>query len=451
MSSDRDLSARIFAAAVTIAVGISTAGPVGAASTRVHAAGPRSVTAAGTVNVLHSFSGAPTDGANPQGGLQYALSVVNGTLKATLFGATPNGGAHNDGIIFAQGTQTGSTFKDIFDFSGANGATPAGGLGGIIENYNFGGKFFGVSSSGGTKGLGTIYEATANGAQTVLYSFTGWGDGANPVGRLVFKHGKFYGTTSAGAKGYGTVFSYSPAAGFHTLHVFANGNDGARPLAGLALRLTIPAANAKARSAATLGRTIDPQRADESFVDRDLYGTTSIGGAGGLGSGTIFKISPLGTFTTLFTFSDSAAAPGAIPSAELATDFNGNLYGSTVNGGSGGLGEIFELTAGGTFGVIHDFEIDPNTGIAATGANPLAPLTILNNNVLYGTTSIGSLNGLGNVFSISNGAFALKYEFAGSDGASPQGNLVDGLDGNLYGTTSDGGAFGLGTIFAIGE
>jgi uncharacterized repeat protein (TIGR03803 family) len=285
----------------------------------------------------------------------------------------------------------------------------------------------------------------------VLYSFTGASDGAYPVGRLLYFNGSFYGTTSAGALGSGTVFRYTAKSGLQTLHQFTGGNDGATPLAGLALRLTIPQHETKARSQALAGRTIDAGRADKSYVDPNLYGTTSNGGAGGAGNGTLFSISPNGTVTTLFTFMDTVAAPGATPSAELATDFNGNLYGTTATGGSAGLGEVFIYSAQQKFGVVHDFAVDAGSGLATTGANPLAQLTVAFNGALYGTTSSGSFNGLGNVFRIDANGIALMHEFAGSDGAAPQGKLVDGLDGNLYGTTSSGGGNGLGEIFAIGE
>jgi hypothetical protein len=75
----------------------------------------------------------------------------------------------------------------------------------------------------------------------------------------------------------------------------------------------------------------------------------------------------------------------------------------------------------------------------------------LSNGNIYGTTSSGSANGLGNVFEITSNGFALKYEFSGPDGATPQAGLVDGLDGTLYSTTSAGGANGVGEIFNIAE
>jgi uncharacterized repeat protein (TIGR03803 family) len=222
-------------------------------------------------------------------------------------------------------------------------------------------------------------------------------------------------------------------------------------LAGLSLRVTIPDSAKSARAATLVGRTIDPNFAPAAFVDPYLYGTTSNGGAAGTGNGTIFRISPSGSLKTLFTFTDSTTAPGATPSAELVTDFDGNLYGTTLSGGSAGIGEVFAYSLKGGLRVLHDFATDPVTGLASTGANPLAPLTIAFDGTIYGTTSGGSANGLGNVFKINAGVFALAYEFSGPDGASPEGKLIDGLDGNLYSTTYAGGANGLGTVFAIGE
>jgi uncharacterized repeat protein (TIGR03803 family) len=214
------------------------------------------------------------------------------------------------------------------------------------------------------------------------------------------------------------------------------------------LRVTIPANNVAARNKTLSGRAIDARLAPSNFVDPNLYGTTSNGGANG-GVGTIFSISPSGTLTTLYTFNDGTK-PGATPAAELVSDFNGNLYGTTSSGGSAGLGEVFEYS-GGQVSVIHDFGVDPVSGVETTGATPLAPLTILSNGNIYGTTSGGSANGLGNVFEITNNSFVLKYEFSGPDGATPQAALVDGLDGTLYSTTTAGGANGVGEIFNIAE
>jgi uncharacterized repeat protein (TIGR03803 family) len=201
------------------------------------------------------------------------------------------------------------------------------------------------------------------------------------------------------------------------------------------------------------GGSIDASRVPSQFIDPALYGTTSNYGAKGAGNGTIFKITDDGQFTTLFTFTDTAAAPGSVPLAALTTDLNGNLYGTTSTGGSAGLGEVFEYSAGGTFSVVHDFGLDVN-GNPATGANPASPVTLLLDGSLVGTTVSGSLLGQGVVYKITpKGAFKLEYAFGTTptDGSGPVGPLIDGLNGKLYGTTVNGGVNGLGTVFEISQ
>lgn len=184
----------------------------------------------------------------------------------------------------------------------------------------------------------------------------------------------------------------------------------------------------------------------------NFYGTTFCGGLGprgancnGGGSGTLFEITPGGKLTTLYSFcSETNCADGGEPSAGLVIGPNGSLYGTTFVGGSSSLGTLFEFSAAGKLTVLHNF---------TTGEEGVITLMLAGDGSLYGTTSYG-YNGGGKIFRLSpSGDFTTIYGFCSltgcADGSSPQEPLVQGSDGNLYGTASSGGATGNGTIFKI--
>jgi uncharacterized repeat protein (TIGR03803 family) len=202
------------------------------------------------------------------------------------------------------------------------------------------------------------------------------------------------------------------------------------------------------------------------FAGLVLSGTTLYGAAqdgGNWGKGTVFAVNTDGTaFTTLHSFTPTSGnsnvnSDGAIPQGTLIVASN-TLYGTTIAGGSGGVGAVFAVNIDGNgFVTLHSF-----TGLLATGegAYPYAGL-ILSGDTLFGTTSEGGSAGNGTVFAINtNGTgFRTVYSFAASrtntsglytnsDGASPSAGLI--MNGNtLYGTTSAGGSAGKGTVFAI--
>lgn len=183
-----------------------------------------------------------------------------------------------------------------------------------------------------------------------------------------------------------------------------------------------------------------------SAPDGNLYGTTEQGGANNYG--TVYSVSTNGAFSTLYSF--TGGSDGANPYASLALGRDGNLYGTTLNGGSSHYGTIFKITPGGALTPLHSF-----TG-GNDGAIPYGALVQAANGNLYGTASAGGGNGYGAIFAIStNGAFTALYEFTGgSDGAYPYAGLVAGSDGYLYGTAVEGGAnaavgINYGTIFAM--
>ncbi len=167
-----------------------------------------------------------------------------------------------------------------------------------------------------------------------------------------------------------------------------------------------------------------------------LYGTTALGGA--RGAGTIFKLPPGGPETVLWSFTDGA--DGGYPSAGLIADAQGNLYGTCFDGGSaGGWGTVFEYTTSNILSVLHPFA---NT--AGDGGRPESTLAFDSSGNLYGTTY-----NTGTVFKVvPGGATTTLHLFTnGSDGSSPQGGVVLDSAGNVYGTA--GGGTGYGVFYEI--
>jgi uncharacterized repeat protein (TIGR03803 family) len=224
-------------------------------------------------------------------------------------------------------------------------------------------------------------------------------------------------------------------------------------LVGSVLTIALVAASAQAdvtltplvsftgTNGAALGRV--PETALIQGSDGSFYGTTIEGGTNGIGGdGTVFKISTNGTFTTLVSFNDTN---GANPQAGLVLASDGNFYGTT-DGGTNAVGTIFQMTPSGVITSLFLFN-------GANGYNPNG-LVQGADGFLYGTTYYGGTIGeglYGTVFKIStNGAFTTLVSFDGTNGANSQAGLVLASDGNFYGTTVNGGTNGgWGTVFKV--
>lgn len=178
-------------------------------------------------------------------------------------------------------------------------------------------------------------------------------------------------------------------------------------------------------------------------TDGNLYGTTNGGGAYSLG--TVFKITTAGVETLLYSFG-SAAGDGANPYAGLIQASDGNLYGTT-NAGGAGYGTVFKITTAGVETVLHSF------AASSDGNYPVGSLVQASDGSLYGTTQLGGAHNSGTVFKMttSGSPYVVLYSFAGgtSDGSQPYASLIQASDGNLYGTTTVGGTHSLGTVFKI--
>jgi uncharacterized repeat protein (TIGR03803 family) len=393
----------------------------------------------GHETVLYSFTGTNGDGAFPVAGLTLDTA-------GNLYGTTENGGqcVSGCGTVFKIDPSGKETV--LYSFTGMNGdgRDPVAGV--IIDNA---GNLYGTTKEGGstqcadTFGCGTVFKLDPSGHETVLYSFTGMnGDGANPVAGLTFDTaGNLYGTTENGGQcvsGCGTVFKLDPSGKETVLYSFTGMNgDGANPVAGLNLD--------------TAG---------------NLYGTTENGGQCVSGCGTVFKIDPSGYETVLYGFT-GMNGDGANPAAGLIVDSAGNLYGTTLGGGSASGGTMFKLDPSGHETVLYSF-----TGTNGDGANPAAGLIMDSAGNSYGTTqfggvtscyaSFGSPPGCGTVFKVDpSGHETVLYSFTGTngDGANPAAGLIMDSAGNSYGTTQFGGVTscyayfganpGCGTVFKV--
>jgi uncharacterized repeat protein (TIGR03803 family) len=314
------------------------------------------------------------------------------------------------------------TLTTVFSFDGTDGAYPWAGL---VQATN--GDFYGTTLDGGANtnkaciaNCGTVFKITPGGTLTTLHSFcseSNCTDGCIPYAALVqATDGDFYGTTQDCANGDGTLFKITPSGTLTTLYSFcseSNCTDGSAPSAVLI-----------------------------QAIDGNLYGTTSFGGANCATCGTVFKITPSGTLTTLLSFD---GADGEDPTDGLVQGPNGDFYGTTYIGGAYGDGTVFKITPEGTLTTLVSFD-------GTNGSSPVAGLVQTTNGDLYGTTQFGGAYGGGTVFKITpSGTLTTLHSFhGGTDGANPDaGGLVQGTDGDFYGTTSGGGAYGDGTVFKI--
>ncbi|MEO5713039.1 MAG: choice-of-anchor tandem repeat GloVer-containing protein [Luteolibacter sp.] len=277
------------------------------------------------------------------------------------------------------------------------------------------GNFYGTTYSEGAFGGGTVFKVGPNGDVVTLHHFD-MQHGALPTGLTVGADGNYYGATqSGGAANAGTIFKITPSGAFTVLHEFDGGTDGGFPVSRLL-----------------------------KASDGNFYGTTSGGGAQGLG--TFYKVTPAGSVTTLVSWNNDAV--GWVPNGDIVQANDGNFYGTnrSVNvSGHEDTGAIFRISPSGVA-----------TAVASLASLPAMDFCLpdglmqASDGNFYGTTYYGGSKGRGTIYKVTPaGVITFLVEFGPGENDRPAGSLTEGADGCLYGTSHDGGTGGGGTIFKI--
>jgi len=363
-----------------------------------------------TEQVIHSFGNFPY-GANPYGTL---IRDADGNL----YGTTYEGGAADLGVVFK--LDASGHYHLLYSFrGGTDGAKP---YAGVIRDAA--GNLYGTTNRGGTADAGVVYKLDPSGHETVLYSFTNGADGGYPrAGVIADSAGNLYGTTTVGGvagdcnvRGCGVVYKLDPAGHETVLYGFVGGTGGASPEAGVI--------------------------ADASG---NLYGTTVSGGA--FGHGVVYKLDPSGHETVLYTF--MGKGDGASPAAGVIADAAGALYGTTEYGGApdcyNGCGVVYKVAPSGRETVLYAFTggangYEPSAGLAADAAGNL-----------YGTTEFSGYAEPGVVYKLDTaGVFSVLYAFVGGEQPylTKAGVILD-PSGNLYGIAPYGGANAEGMVYKL--
>lgn len=367
----------------------------------------------------------------------YPGAGVSFDSQGNMYGTTTGGGTVSGG-----GTATGTIWKytpaagltTLFTFSGSSSPSNNGYNSHSPLTVDAQGNLYGATYGGGNNvnlptatGYGTLFKLSASGQFTGLYQFSG-PDGLFPIGSLVLdSQGSLWGATTQGGSGfnglgnngYGTVFKYS--GGTVTNPVSFNASNGEYPDGGVATDGT------------------------------NYYGTTSGGGANNFG--TLFQYnSATGQLTTLFNFNRNPNGTG--PDADVIYDGKGNLYGTTSGGGSHSsasntcCGTIWKYTIStGTLTTLASFDGDT---VPADGIDPTGGVILDANGNLFGTTNQGGTFSDGIVYEYSStGVMSTLATFSGPNGQFPNGNLVFDSAGNLWGITEQGGNPGYGTVYKL--
>jgi len=335
--------------------------------------------------------------------------AIMSSQAQVLYGPTQNGGINTSGTIIKFDATTNTLTTAINLKNDVPGAKP---VSSIVE-YN--GKFYGVTTSGGSYDDGVIYEwDPSTNIYTKKFDFNDKVTGRTPNGELTLVNDKFYGVTTFGGangNGGGTIFEWNPTTNDYTVKREFSIFDvsGNTPVSKMVL------------------------------LNGKLYGTTIFGG--NTNNGVIFEFDPAtDTYTKKYNF-DFNSRVGVRPRDNELLIYNSKLYGMTNEGGTNNVGVIFEFDpATDTYTKKYDFK-DLN------GEKPYGGLSLLNDK-FYGTTSEGGTNNVGVIFEFdpATDTYTKKYDFDNTNGTKPFDGLT--LSGSkFYGTTSEGGANGVGVIF----
>jgi uncharacterized repeat protein (TIGR03803 family) len=433
------------------------------------------------ISVLWAFDG--DTGAFPTS-YSYSSGYQNRLLQGAdgnLYGVTTSGGAFGYGTMFQLSLAGACTAFTDFNYSDCNGTAnpPAqSGTSFYLTSY-FGGV---TSTTQNANGYGAAVSVSSTGALSLIQSFSVL-DAYNSYAGLVQvgtgTTATYYGVTvNGGEYGQGAIFSITAKGMFSIVHAFNNyAQEGANPVGGLIVgadkALYGTTVNGGLFSYGTVFRitttgvltVLHNFRAAEGYApqsalvqgtgkDTNLYGTCFYGGPGGVGS--IFTLSPTGTgFRVLHYFVVNGNGTGAYPSGSLVYDGLGNLYGTTSGGGANNLGEIFKISTTGTgLQILFSFYYDSGLGTYPAGYGPQYCRMMLTGGVLYGAAENGGANSSGAIFqcNVSTGATTALYSFNNNsgDGYNPTGNLTYiSSTGYLYGTCEAGGSSGAGTLYKV--
>jgi uncharacterized repeat protein (TIGR03803 family) len=363
-----------------------------------------------TYKLLYQFKPG-ADGSQP-----YSSLILD--KQGNMYGTTSTDGAYASGTVYRVTPSGKETVLYSFTGLGGDGANPYTPLtgdsaGNLYGTTTYGGNYGGVC---GSTGCGTVFKLAPTGKETVLHRFTGVnGDGYSPYqGVIRDAAGNLYGTTALGGSGLGIVFKISPTGKETIVHDFNFSNgDGYFPAGGSLIR-------------------------DSAG---DLYGVTEVGGSGG--AGTVYKIDKTGNETILASFDFGSA--GYEPYGSLLLDAEGNLYGTTLFGGTFNEGTAFKVDTSGNETALYNF-----SGMDGDGVSPNGGLVQDSAGNLYGTTGGGGKDFFGTVFKIDpSGTETILRSFSSTDGRTPESGLVRDSQGNLYGTTQYGGTYGGGVLFKL--
>jgi uncharacterized repeat protein (TIGR03803 family) len=397
---------------------------------------------------------------------RFDFSVTNGTyphaglveFNNKMYGTTSTGGTSSIGTIFEFDPSNNSYTKKI-DFNNTNGAFPRGDL-----SYVGNTKFYGLTSAGGSNAKGVVFEYDLTGNTiTKRADFNGTTNGEGPDGSLLLVSNALYGITpNGGSNSIGVFFKFNLQNNtFNKLFDF--GSYSGKMATGSLMQ----ASNGKIYGLTKEGGTFNsgtvfeyntetntyinihsfnftdgywPMGSLTEIANGKLYGLCSQGGTGGVG--TIFEYD-INSYTCTHKVSFISSTHGSVPHGSLLKASNGNLYGLTSMGGSSGVN--------GTL-----FEYNPNTNVLtkkidfiSNGSKPFGDLIEPVNGKLYGLTSVGGGANLGVLFeyTIATNTLTVKHTFLSSTGAKPFGSLIKGKNGKLYGLTFEGGANNKGVIF----
>jgi uncharacterized repeat protein (TIGR03803 family) len=406
-----------------------------------------------TLTTLATFNG--SNGTNPAGALAQGLdgnfygTTIGGSVQVPFlcgYGTIPGCGT----VLKVTPAGTLTTLHSFC--SEPNCADGGNALGGVTLATD--GNFYGGTARTEYEPLGTIFKITPAGKLSTVYS-PGESIGWYPNALVQATDGNFYGTTLGQYGDHGSIFEITPGGTLTTLYNFC-------PISEVPY--------------CPDGADATPNALVQG-TDGNFYGTAPLGGNGGnpacsfpdpaYGCGTVFKITPGGTLTTLYRFcANWPCNDGEEPAAGLVQGTDGNFYGTTRNGGYLwaqcssnkfvylGCGTVFKITPGGKLTTLYGSFCYPQCG--TNGGSPMGGLIQATDGNFYGTTTIGGANGGGTVFKITpQGTLTTLYSFCAqtncSDGAQPSSTLVQGTDGDLYGTTSAGGdaTCNCGTAFRL--